>query len=130
MEVVPVSAGYRVVLHTAEDVGGEHFRDLVEFPPLSQGDEEDFGLEIATTVEALDALAMAEEHTGAVRDRWVNQGLAQDEYLDFVRAGRLYQSRSPSCGYHPPTADVPSGDNADPALRDIAWEKLARHYEL
>jgi hypothetical protein len=29
-----------------------------------------------------------------------------------------------------PTTDVPSGDGADPALRDIDWEGLARDYEL
>jgi hypothetical protein len=29
-----------------------------------------------------------------------------------------------------PTPDVPSGDSADPALRDIPWEELARDYEL
>ncbi|MEU0086257.1 hypothetical protein [Streptomyces sp. NPDC006274] len=29
-----------------------------------------------------------------------------------------------------PTTDVPSGDGADPALRDIDWEELARDYEL
>jgi hypothetical protein len=89
VEVVPVSAGYRVILYTVEDVGGEHFCDLGEFPPLSPGDEEYFGEEVATTVEAPDALAMAEERTGAVQGRWVNHGIAQDEYLDFVRAGRL-----------------------------------------
>lgn len=27
------------------------------------------------------------------------------------------------------TLDVPSGDNADPALRAIAWERLARDHE-
>ncbi|WP_049568615.1 hypothetical protein [Streptomyces sp. SBT349] len=29
-----------------------------------------------------------------------------------------------------PTADIPSEDGADPALRDLAWEELARDFEL
>ncbi|MFJ4778677.1 hypothetical protein [Streptomyces sp. NPDC088762] len=29
-----------------------------------------------------------------------------------------------------PTSDIPSGEDADPALRDIRWEELARDYEL
>jgi hypothetical protein len=29
-----------------------------------------------------------------------------------------------------PTPDIPSGDSADPALRDIPWEELARDYEF
>lgn len=34
------------------------------------------------------ALAAAEEATGALRERWVNENIVQDEYGDFVRAGR------------------------------------------
>ncbi|MFD6293237.1 hypothetical protein ACFWFU_00200 [Streptomyces sp. NPDC060235] len=29
-----------------------------------------------------------------------------------------------------PVPDVPSGEDADPALRDMPWEELARDYEL
>ncbi|WP_405015848.1 hypothetical protein OHV05_01130 [Kitasatospora sp. NBC_00070] len=89
VEIRPKASGYLVVLHTAEDVGGEHFRDLVEFPPLDSDDgEEDFGQEIATTEDEPSAMAIAEASTGAVHHRWVNAGIAQDDYLDFVRAGR------------------------------------------
>ncbi|WP_042427272.1 hypothetical protein [Streptacidiphilus anmyonensis] len=87
VEVVPNHAGFGVVLHTSADVGSEQFCDLVEFPPLALGDEE-FGREIAEVRAAVDALAIAEARTGAVRDRWVNGGIARDEYRDFVRAGR------------------------------------------
>ncbi|MFF8478608.1 hypothetical protein [Streptomyces sp. NPDC015414] len=38
--------------------------------------------------DPLAALVVAEERTGAVRGRWVNENVVQDEYGDFVRAGR------------------------------------------
>ncbi|MFE9029684.1 hypothetical protein ACFYOA_26085 [Streptomyces iakyrus] len=50
-----------------------------------------------------DALVLAEECTEAVRGRWVNQGVVQDEYRDFVLAGR-------------PSGKRPDG-HAWPALR-------------
>ena len=86
VEIVPIPSGYKVVLHTSQDVGGEHFCDLVEFPPLDP--DEDLGQEIASTPGAHDALAEAHNHAEAARDRWVNQSMAGDEYLDYVRAGR------------------------------------------
>ncbi|MER7756894.1 hypothetical protein [Kitasatospora sp. NPDC097643] len=89
VEVVPTCSQFKVVLHTSADVGSENFCDLVAFPPLDPESEDDeFGLEIAMATDAHDALALAEHRTGAVRGRWVNQGMAQDEYRDFVLAGR------------------------------------------
>jgi hypothetical protein len=65
------------VVHTSRDVGGEHFCDLVEFPPLKESDEEDFGEQIAVTAEARDALDAAHAGIGVAIDQWVNQGMAQ-----------------------------------------------------
>ncbi|WP_329583321.1 hypothetical protein [Streptomyces sp. NBC_01361] len=65
VEVRPAPAGYVVVLHTAEDIGGEHFCDLVEFPALDSDCEEDFGQEIATAEDESQAMATAEASTGA-----------------------------------------------------------------
>jgi hypothetical protein len=86
VSIEPTKRGYMVTLHVVEDVGGEHFCDLLEFPPLDPDDE--FGLELAFTEDEVGAMAEAEARTGAVRDRWVNAGIAGDEYLDYVRAGR------------------------------------------
>ncbi|MZF85750.1 hypothetical protein [Streptomyces sp. SID5643] len=44
---------------------------------------------IGTAEDPHGALVLAEECTGAVRGRWVNQGVVQGEYRDFVRAGCL-----------------------------------------
>jgi hypothetical protein len=87
-EIVPADDGYRVMLHTSRDVGGEHLCDLVEFPPLEESGEEDFGEQVAAAAEARDALDAARAAVGAAIGRWVNQGMAGDEYLDYVRAGR------------------------------------------
>lgn len=87
-EVRPAPAGYAVMLHTAEDIGGEQFCDLAEFPALDPDGEEDFGQEIATVEDESQAMATAEASTGALPGRWVNAGIAQDEYLDFVLTGR------------------------------------------
>ncbi|MER5901168.1 hypothetical protein ABT150_13865 [Streptomyces mirabilis] len=89
LEVRPTKTTFEVFLHTLEDVGTEMFFDLVEFPPLNPDDEEEErGRLIASADDALDALTAAETSTGAVRGRWVNESVAQDEYRDFVRAGR------------------------------------------
>jgi hypothetical protein len=86
VEVHPVDDGFAVVLHVAEDVGGEHFADLWEFPPADPDDE--FGRQIGQADDAGAAMPLAEELTSAVRGRWVNLGVVQDEYLDHVRRER------------------------------------------
>ncbi|MFF2468459.1 hypothetical protein [Streptomyces mirabilis] len=89
VEVRPTKASYEVYVHTVEDVGHERFFDLDEFPPFdADEDEEKFGRLVATADDASTALAAAEKDTGAVRGRWVNESMVQDEYGDFVRAGR------------------------------------------
>ncbi|MGW9026812.1 hypothetical protein ACWGQ5_22030 [Streptomyces sp. NPDC055722] len=88
VEVRLAKAQYEIFLHTLEDIGHESFADLVEFPPLDPDDEkEEFGRLVATRDDPLAALA-AEDVTGAVRGRWVNAGVVQDEYHDYVMAGR------------------------------------------
>ena len=88
VEIVPGELGYRVVLHVSADVGGEQFCDLVELPPLGDSDEEEFGKQVAIVAEPPDAITAARDAVGASVDRWVNQGLAGDDYRDYVRAGR------------------------------------------
>ncbi|MFB7372344.1 hypothetical protein ACFC0D_21150 [Streptomyces sp. NPDC056222] len=83
--IEPTKRGYVVTLHVVEDVGNEQFCDLLEFPPLDPDNE--FGVELTVSADELAAMAEAEAQAGARRDRWVNAGVAGDEYLDFVRAG-------------------------------------------
>lgn len=89
VEVRPVGGAFEIVLHTRRDVGHQGFVDVGEFPALdADDDEEEFGRLVATASDPLTALATAEHRTGAIRARWVNAGVVQDEYSDFVRAGR------------------------------------------
>jgi hypothetical protein len=89
VEVRATKGPLEVYLHTVEDVGSESFLDLGEFPPLDPDDEAgEFGRLLGTAEEPLAALVVAEERTGATRSRWVNENVVQDEYSDFVRAGR------------------------------------------
>jgi hypothetical protein len=82
------SGRYAVVLYLSLDVGGEHFCDLLEFPPLDP-DAEDDGAILAEVDDAGAALTAAERLTEAVRPRWVNVGVAAEDYLDYVRFARL-----------------------------------------
>ena len=93
VEVRPVKNRYDIFLHTLEDVGHETFVDLVEFPPLDpDNDEEELGRLVATRNDPPPALTAAEEAIGALRGRGVNTGVVQDEYLDYVKAGRPVDS--------------------------------------
>ncbi|WP_369265166.1 hypothetical protein [Streptomyces sp. R35] len=87
VEIRPAQGTCEVYLHSAldcEPLTG----DLDSLPPLFDSEEEDFGLLLATTNDPLAALNAAETSTGAVRERWVNQSMAGDEYCDYVLADR------------------------------------------
>ncbi|MFE5005155.1 hypothetical protein ACFRJ3_11045 [Streptomyces sp. NPDC056696] len=86
VDIEPTQRGYVVTLHAQEDVGSEQFCDLLEFPPLDPDDE--FGRNLSVTNNELAALKTAETQTGARRDRWLNAGMAGDDYRDYIRAGR------------------------------------------
>lgn len=85
---VEIRAGFEVYLHLVEDNGNEHFWDVGEFGSLEEREEDEFGRLIARAEDAESALAAAEEIVGASRSRWVNEGVVQDEYGDYVLAGR------------------------------------------
>lgn len=89
VEVRAAKTSFEVYLHTVEDAGSEGFFDLGEFPPFDPDDEAgEFGRLLGMAEDPLAALIVAEQCAGAGRGRWVNEGIVQDEYGDFVRAGR------------------------------------------
>ncbi|MFD7961181.1 hypothetical protein ACFV5J_10270 [Streptomyces zaomyceticus] len=89
VEVRATKGPFEVYLHAVEDVGSESFLDLDEFPPFDPNDDaSEFGLLLGMAEGSLTALQVAEQRAGAERGRWVNEGIVQDEYGDFVRAGR------------------------------------------
>jgi FMN-dependent oxidoreductase (nitrilotriacetate monooxygenase family) len=80
--------GFSIAIDSDHD-GFDSFVDVVEFPPLYTDDEEgEFGRLVASRDDPLIALAVAEDATGAERGRWVNVGMVQGEYFDYVVAGR------------------------------------------
>src|ERR687894_833575 len=66
--IEPGPDGYTILLHVAEDVGGEgsddFAADLDDFPPLDP-EACDLGPEIGTTADELEAINTAERLTGA-----------------------------------------------------------------
>ncbi|WP_410813402.1 hypothetical protein [Micromonospora sp. 067-2] len=79
---------YAVVLYLNWDIGGEHVGDLLEFPPLDPR-ADDAGVLLAEVGDAVEALHTAERVTNAERERWTNAGVAAEDYVDYVRSGRL-----------------------------------------
>ncbi|OWQ45747.1 hypothetical protein CDL60_17950 [Roseateles noduli] len=85
VELRPTAGDVELWVFDVQDIGAEDFVDIYDFhcseldgPRESAGK---FG-------DADAALATAERILGANPDRWTNLGVGQDEYLDFVRAGR------------------------------------------
>jgi hypothetical protein len=90
VSVWPSGGRYVVSVHDVEDLGDEAFRDLSEFPPLDPDGEEVAGLgrEVAGSMDESEAIELAERLAGARPDRWMNAGVAGDDYADFLRARR------------------------------------------
>jgi len=89
VEIRPTGEGYRVSLHAAQDLDGQH-ADLANFPPLDPANDECVGQgrELGRAADELEAIELAERVTDAVADRWVNYAVAAEEYLDYVHARR------------------------------------------
>ncbi|MBG6103199.1 hypothetical protein IW249_003613 [Micromonospora vinacea] len=84
----PWQDGYNVSVHDVEDLNDESCRDLSVFPSLDR-DREDGpgpGRVIGHVQDPAEALDLAERTTGALPHRWVNHGVAGEDYADFVRA--------------------------------------------
>ena len=61
-----------------------------------ESDEEDFGQAIGETESAQAAIDLAGRELGADPARWVNQGVLQDEYNDYLKQGRPLGRWQPS----------------------------------
>jgi hypothetical protein len=84
LTVQPDGEAFCLYVHEILDVGGTDFADLTEFPPWD--DESGDAAVCSQTPDAL--LSYAEQQLGADATRWVNGSMLDDEYLDYVRAGR------------------------------------------
>ncbi|MEU5724833.1 hypothetical protein ABZ783_23815 [Micromonospora sp. NPDC047738] len=90
VSVWPWQGGYNVSVHDVQDLDDEHYNDLSVFPSLAPEDEDDtgYGRVIGHVHDPAEALELAERDTGASPDRWVNHGVAGEDYADFVSARR------------------------------------------
>lgn len=84
----PSDEGIVLREHAAEDVPGYELADLDELPPLYSDEDRAWGWVLGVASDEPTALRLAEELTGATADRWVNFGVAGEDYLDYVKAGR------------------------------------------
>ncbi|GLY75012.1 hypothetical protein [Actinoallomurus iriomotensis] len=82
------SHGFTVQLHTVEDLDDTYQLTVDEYPSFHESDEEDFGQTIGETESADEAIDLAARELAADPARWVNQGVLQDEYNDYVKQGR------------------------------------------
>jgi hypothetical protein len=82
LELRPVGESIQVWEFVAPDWGDQENLDFYEFLGSEEGT-------LATSLpSSAEALAYAHAQLGATPLRWLNQGVAQDEYRDFIVAGR------------------------------------------
>ena len=84
VELRPSDGEIEVWIFDVEDVGSEDYLDLYAFPYLDP--DQDVPVAIFPNADA--ALEYASASLTADPSRWVNLGVAQSEYLDFIQAGR------------------------------------------
>ena len=77
----PRADGIALVRHRVKDVGSADFMDVYEFPSVDPDEEHGEGHVLATFDASSKALSRSGEH-GARQDRWVTEGVIQDEYAD------------------------------------------------
>jgi hypothetical protein len=73
--------------HMALDIPGFESGDLDNLPPMYEGDDLSWGWIVGTAPTA-NAVTLAHELLGAPTERWVNVGVAGEDYLAWVRSGR------------------------------------------
>lgn len=85
IELRPSNGSVELWVYDAEDIGSEDWLDLYDFPCLDPNGSE---TPTATFQDAHSAIVFASEGLLADVNRWTNQFISQDEYLDYIRAGR------------------------------------------
>ena len=83
IEIRPVRQALEVWFFEAPDIGSREFLDIYEFNGDAGPEEPLRKFNLCS-----EALQFAEEHFGASALRWVNEGVVQSEYEDFILADR------------------------------------------
>ncbi|MBB4595366.1 hypothetical protein [Xanthomonas cannabis] len=88
IELRPANDSIELWIHDVEDLGSEGYSDLYDFPHFEPDEQH---APAAVVPDAAAAVAYARTRLAADPDRWTNVGIAESDYLDYIRAGR------PSC---------------------------------
>ena len=84
LRLSPRSSAVGLARHRVQDVGNADFTDVYEFPSVDPDEEHGEGRVLAMFAGSAEAVAASVGH-GARADRWVNDGMVQDEYADATR---------------------------------------------
>ncbi|KFN42865.1 hypothetical protein [Arenimonas oryziterrae] len=85
IELRPVFNGIQLWVFEAEDVGTADHTDIYSFPALF-GKPASFAA--ATLATEAEAIRYAKTQFAASPNYWVDPGMAQPDYIDFMKAGR------------------------------------------
>ena len=85
VELRPSNDSVEVWVYDVEDIGSEECIDLYDFPYLEPDGPDD---PVATFSGPQAAVEYARASLATDDARWVNVGVAESEYLDYIRAGR------------------------------------------
>ena len=85
VELRPSNESIEVWVYDVEDIGSEEYLDLYDFPYLEPDGPDG---PVATFPGPQTAVKYASTSLATDHARWVNPGVAQSEYLDYIRAGR------------------------------------------
>ena len=84
LRLSPRSAGVALVRHRVRDAGTPGFLDVYEFPAVDPDEEHGEGKVLEVFPGCAEALEASRKY-GAQADRWVTDGMVQDEYADLTR---------------------------------------------
>jgi len=85
LELRPSDGLIEVWVYDVEDIGDQEHLDLYDFPYLEPDGPDG---PVAAFPDPQAAVSYASASLAAGHARWVNAGVAQSEYLDYIRAGR------------------------------------------
>ena len=85
VELRPSNGLIEIWCYDVEDIGGEDYLDLYDFPDLEPDGP---WVPVAAFPDPQAAVEYASASLATDPARWISLGVAQSEYLDYIRAGR------------------------------------------
>jgi len=79
---------FAVTLHEVVEIDDGEWHSLQDLPPLDKRESRGMGRDLVLRDSPREALEYAEWFTGATRDRWVTCFKTDDQYEEWMKAGR------------------------------------------